>query len=323
MRYLIGVVAATIGLLAAPVQAVADAYPTRPVEVLVPYPPGGTADLLARLVSGKLSDQLGQSIVVINRGGAGGNIAARSVATAANDGYTLLFGNVAVFAINPNLYKKVPFDPIRDFAPISLVASVPQMLVVHPSMPVKSLKEFVNYVKSRPGQVNYAAAGHGSATQLAMELLQSLADIQLFRVAYKGSGPALAGIAGGQVSAMFENIPTALPFVRDSRLRALAVTSAKRSSLLPDLPTVAESGFPGFEITAWFGLQAPAGTSVPIVAKLNEAIGTVVRSDDMRERMSRLGAEPVTNTPAEFQRFIKDELAKWGALVKRSGATID
>jgi tripartite-type tricarboxylate transporter receptor subunit TctC len=323
MRYIIGAIAATFAALQITCHAADSAYPSRPIELVVPYPPGGAADLLARLLTARLDEHLGQPVVVVNRGGAGGNIAAQSVAAAAADGYTLLFGNVAVFSINPNLYRKIPFDPIKDFAPISLVAVVPQVLVVHPSVPVKSVAEFVEYAKARPGKLNYASGSYGSATQLSMELLKTRASIDLFHVPYKGSGPALAAISAGQVSAMIENVPTALPFVRDGRLRALAVTSAQRSSMAPDLPTLAESGFPGYEMLAWFGVQAPDGTPPDVVRKLNLAVTKTVRSAEIRERMASLGAEPTANTPQEFAEFIRSELRKWGDIVKRSGAVID
>ncbi|MGE0875353.1 MAG: Bug family tripartite tricarboxylate transporter substrate binding protein [Burkholderiales bacterium] len=299
----------------------AQSYPDKPVRLVVPYPPGGTADLLARLIGQALGDGLKQPIVVENRGGAGGNIAADYVARSPADGYTLLFGNVAVFSINPTLYKKIPFNPIKDFAPVSLVASVPQMLVVHPSMSVSSVKELVNLARSKPGELNYASGGIGSATQLAVELVKTTAGVNIVHVPFKGSGPALAALAGGQVSMMIENVPTALPFVRDGRLRALAITTAKRSSLVANLPTLAESGFPGYDLSAWFGVQAPAGTPPPIVARLNHEIVAAVQSPQLKERFASLGADPVTNTPEEFAVFIKNELEKWAVIVKQSGAT--
>jgi tripartite-type tricarboxylate transporter receptor subunit TctC len=303
--------------------AAAQKYPQRPIELVVPYPPGGVADLLARLVSPGLSERLGQPVVVVNKGGAGGNIAAALVKNAPSDGYTLLFGNVAVLAINPTLYKAVPFDPLKDFAPISLVASSAQMLVVHPALPVNSVAELIAYAKERPGKLNYSSGSIGSATHLAMEQLKTMAGFEAVHLPFKGSGPGLAALAAGQTQLMIENIPTALPFVRDGRFRALAVTSVKRSPLVPHLPTIAESGFPGYEITAWFGVQAPAKTLSAIVSQLSRAIATTVQSSEMRERMASMGAEPVTSTPEEFASFIKAEYDKWAKIVRISGATVD
>jgi len=303
--------------------APAATYPERPIRLVVPYPPGGTADLLARLVGAKLSDALKQSIAVDNRGGAGGNIAAEHVARSAPDGYTLLFGNVAVFSINPALYKTIPFDPIKDFAPVSLVATVPQMLLVHPSLPVNSVAELIQFAKARPGKIDYASGGIGSLTQLSVELLKTAANIDVVHVPFKGSGAALAAIAAGHVSVMIENIPTAMPFVKSGKLRALAVTTSQRSPLADRLPTIAESGFPGYDLSAWFGVQVPAGTSREIVSKLNAEIVRVIQEPETKNRLAGLGADPVTNSPEQFAAFIKSELAKWAKIVKDSGATAD
>ena len=306
-----------------PTIALAATYPERPIRLVVPYPPGGTADLLARLVGAKLSDALKQSIAVDNRGGAGGNIAAEHVARSAPDGYTLLFGNVAVFSINPALYKTIPFDPIKDFAPVSLVATVPQMLLVHPSLPVNSVAELIQFAKARPGKIDYASGGIGSLTQLSVELLKTAANIDVVHVPFKGSGAALAAIAAGHVSVMIENIPTAMPFVKSGKLRALAVTTSQRSPLADRLPTIAESGFPGYDLSAWFGVQVPAGTSREIVSKLNAEIVRVIQEPETKNRLAGLGADPVTNSPEQFAAFIKSELAKWAKIVKDSGATAD
>jgi tripartite-type tricarboxylate transporter receptor subunit TctC len=304
-------------------QAYGQGYPDRAVRLVVPYPPGGAADVLARLVAIPMGEAIKQPIVIDNKGGAGGNIAAEHVAKSAPDGYTLLFGNVAVFSINPTLYKQVPFDPIKDFAPISLVASVPQILIVHPSLPVNSVSELVQYVKARPGKINYGSGGVGSATQLAVEWLKSMAGIDMVHVPFKGSGPGLAALTAGQVSLMIENMPSALPFVRGGRVRALAVSTAKRSALAEQLPTIAESGFPGYDLSAWFGIQAPAGTPPAIVAQLNQAVVKSVQSPQIRERLATLGADPVTNSPEEFSAFIRSELPKWAKIIKVSGATAE
>lgn len=305
-----------------PTIALAATYPERPIRLVVPYPPGGTADLLARLVGAKLSDALKQPIVVDNRGGAGGNIAAEHVARSKPDGYTLLFGNVAVFSINPTLYKTLPFDPIKDFAPVSLVGKVPQLLLVHPSLPVNSVAEFVQFAKARPGKIDYASGGVGSLTQLSVELLKTAANIYVVHIPYQGSGAALRAIAAGEVSMMIENIPTAMPFVKSGMLRALAVTTSQRSPLADWLPTIAESGFPGYDLSSWFGVLAPAGTSREIVSKLNAEIVRVIQAPETNDRLAGLGADPVTNSPEQFAAFIKSELAKWAKIVKVSGATV-
>jgi len=302
--------------------AQAQSYPNRPVRLVVPYPPGGTADLLARVVGQSLGSQLGQTVVVENRGGAGGNIATEHVAKSEPDGYTLLMANASVLAINPSLFRSVPFDPLRDFAPISLVAHVPLILVVHPSTPVNSVKELIALAKARPGQLNYAAAGHGSTTHLSMELFKTMAGCDLTTIAYKGSGPALAAITAGEVPVMFELFPTALGFIKSGRLRALAVTSPERSSLMPDLPPVAET-LPGFHVASWFGIVAPARTPKDIVAKLNADIVKLVNSADMRGRFASLGAEPQSSTPEEFTKFNVAELEKWAKIVKDSGAKVE
>ena len=302
--------------------AQAQSYPNRPVRLVVPYPPGGTADLLARVVGQSLGSQLGQTVVVENRGGAGGNIATEHVAKSEPDGYTLLMANASVLAINPSLFRSVPFDPLRDFAPISLVAHVPLILVVHPSTPVNSVKELIALAKARPGQLNYAAAGHGSTTHLSMELFKTMAGCDLTTIAYKGSGPALAAITAGEVPVMFELFPTALGFIKSGRLRALAVTSPERSSLMPDLPPVAET-LPGFHVASWFGIVAPARTPKDIVARLNADIVKLVNSADMRGRFASLGAEPQSSTPEEFTKFNVAELEKWAKIVKDSGAKVE
>jgi tripartite-type tricarboxylate transporter receptor subunit TctC len=314
---------AALALSFATLGAFAQGYPSAPVKLVVPYPPGGTADLLGRLVSIKLGDALGQQVVVENRGGAGGNIGTEAVAKATPDGHTLLLGNAPVLAINPNLYRKVAFDPLRDFAPIGLVATVPLMLVAHPSFQPTTLAELIAAAKAQPGHIHYASGSSGSTTHLATELLKSMAGIDVVHVPFKGSGPALAALAGGQVPFMIELIPTALPFVRGGRLRGIAVTSTTRSPLAPDLPTFAESGLPGYEVSSWFGIVAPAKTPPAVVSRLSAELLRVVKSADMRERISGLGAEPVGNTPEEFSAHIRAELLKWASVVKAAGATVD
>jgi tripartite-type tricarboxylate transporter receptor subunit TctC len=301
----------------------AQGYPNRPIRLIVPYPPGGTADLLARVLGQKLGETLGQPIVVENRGGAGGNIGTDLVAKSAPDGYTLLMANASVLAINPTLFGSLPFDPVRDFAPVSLFADVPLILVVHPSLPVNSVKDLIALARSKPGEINYAAAGMGSTTHLSMELFKTMAGVKMVTIPFKGSGPALAALIAGQVPVMFELAPTALGFVKSGKLRPLAVTSPARSPLMPELPTVAETGLPGFDVASWFGVVAPAATPKEIVARLNADIVKIVNSADMGERIAGLGAVAHSNSPEQFSQFILTEFKKWAQVVKDSGARVE
>ena len=305
------------------VPAVAQSYPQRPVRLLVPYPPGGTADLMARVMSQRLGDGWRSTIVIDNRGGAGGNIATELVARAEADGYTLLLCNAPVLAINPALYKNVPFDPVKDFAPIIGIAEVPLFLLVHPAVPVRTFDEFLPYVRGRKGDINYASGSVGSTTHLSMELFKTLAKVQLNHIPYKGSGPALAAIAGGEVPIMFELMPSAMPFVKSDRLRALAVTSAKRSPLMPSLPTVAEKGLPGYEVASWFGLCAPRKTPAAIVRKISDEGTAIIKSSEMRERLASLGAQPMDMPAEKFEPFVKSEIGKWSKVVRDSGARVE
>jgi len=300
-----------------------EAYPRGPVRLLVPYPPGGTADVMARLMGLKLGERWRETIVVDNRGGAGGTIATEIVARAEPTGYTLLLCNAPVLAINPTLYKSVPYDPVKDFAPIVGIADVPLFLLVHPSVPVKTYDEFLPFVRSKKGAINYASGSVGSTTHLSMELFKSIAKVQLNHVPYKGSGPALAAIAGGEVPIMFELMPSAMPFVKSERLRALAVTSAKRSSLMPSLPTVAEKGLPGYEVASWFGLCAPKKTPAAIVQKISREATEIIRTSDMQHRLENLGAQPMDMPTEKFAPFVVHEIAKWSKVVRDSNARVE
>ena len=297
-------------------------YPDRPVRLLVPYPPGGTADLMSRVMAQKLSETWRTTIVVDNRGGASGNIATELVARAEPDGYTLLLCNAPVLAINPALYKSVAYDPVKDFAPIIGIADVPLFLLVHPAVPVKTFDEFIPYVKSRKG-VNYASGSVGSTTHLSMELFKTMAKVELTHIPYKGSGPALAAIAGGEVPIMFELMPSAMPFVKSDRLRALAVTSAKRSPLMPLLPTVAEKGLPGYEVASWFGLCAPAKVPRAIVQKISDDATGILNTSEMQERLASLGAQPMQMPAEKFAPFVKSEIGKWSKVVRDSNARVE
>lgn len=303
--------------------ASAQAYPDKPIRMVVPFPAGGTTDILARAVAQKLSESLGQQMIVDNKPGAGGNIGAQEVARAAPDGYTLVMGTVGTHAINPSLYKKMPYDHVKDFAPVSLVASVPNLLVVHPSVPVNSVKELIAYVKANPGKLNFASSGNGTSIHLSGELFKTMTGVQMTHVPYKGSAPAVTDLLGGQVQLMFDNMPSALPHAKGGKLKPLAVTSAKRFPGTPDIPTIAEAGVPGYEASSWFGVLAPAGTPKEIVNKLSTEIAKALKTPEMTKRLEEQGAQAVGSTPEEFAAHIKAETAKWAKVVKESGATVD
>jgi tripartite-type tricarboxylate transporter receptor subunit TctC len=301
----------------------AQPYPTKPIRIVVPFPAGGTTDVLARAAAQRLTETLGQPAVVDNRPGAGGNIGAELVAKAAPDGYTLLMGTVGTHAINPSLYPKMPYDHVRDFAPVILVAGVPNVLVVNPALPVKSVQELIAYAKANPGRVNFASSGNGTSIHLSGELFKTMAGVQITHIPYKGSAPALMDLIGGQVQIMFDNLPSALPQIKAGKLKALAVTSRERAPALPDVPTMAESGLPGFEASSWFGLLAPAGTPQPIILKLNADVAKWVASPEAKEKLLAQGANAAGGTPEDFARHIAAETAKWQKVVKESGAKID
>ena len=304
--------------LAAP--ALADVYPSKPIRFVVAFPPGGGTDIIARSVAQKLSERLAQQVVVDNRPGAGGNIGTDIVAKSAPDGYTLLMGSAGPLAINASLFKTMPFDPIRDLAPVTLAATTPNVLVVHPSLKVSTVKELIELAKAKPGQINFASSGFGTPAQLAGELFNSMAGVKLVHVPYKGAAPALADLLGGQVQLMFSTMPPALPHVKDGKLRALAVTSARRSPAAPDLPTVGEAALPGFEANTWHGVVLPAGAQPAIVALLNREIVAILHLPEVVERLSAQGAEPVGSTPEEFAAYIRSETVKWAKVVRDSGA---
>ena len=299
-------------------------YPNHPIRIVVPFPAGGTTDIIARAVAQKLTEATGQPVVVDNRPGAGGNIGSELVAKAAPDGYTLLMGTVGTHAINPNLYAKMPYDHVRDFAPVILVAGVPNVLEVYPGLPINSVQELIAYGKANPGKLNFASSGSGTSIHLSGELFKTMTGVQMAHIPYKGSAPALQDLVGGQVQLMFDNLPSSLALIKAGKLRALAVTSAQRSSALPDVPTVAEAGLPGFEASSWFGLLAPAGTPKEIVAKLNGEVAKWLATPDAKEKLAAQGAIANTGlTPDDFTRHIATETAKWQKVVKESGAKVD
>jgi tripartite-type tricarboxylate transporter receptor subunit TctC len=303
--------------------ATAQDYPTRPIKMIVPYAAGGAADLMGRVVAQKLTEALPHPVVVENRGGAGGNIGADMVAKATPDGYTLLMGNAPTLAINASLFTKLPYDPAKDFSPVSLVAAVPLILLVHPAQPMHSVRDVIEAARAKPGGLVYASGGNGSTTHLSMELLKSMTGTDIIPIPFNGSAPAIIAITNGEVPLMMDLIPSSIAQVKAGRLRALAISTATRSALLPELPTVAESGVPGFEVSSWFGVVAPAGTPPAIVERLNREIVRALAMPDTRERLASLGAEPVGNTAAEFGAYIKSELVKWAAVVKASGAHVE
>jgi tripartite-type tricarboxylate transporter receptor subunit TctC len=303
--------------------APAQTYPDKPIRLVVPFPAGGTTDILARAVGQKLGEHLGQQVVVDNKPGAGGNIGSDIVAKSAPDGYTLVMGTVGTHAINASLYKKMPYDHIKDFVPVSLVALVPNILVVHPSVPANSVKELIAYAKANPGKLNFASSGNGTSIHLSGELFKTTAGVEMTHVPYKGSAPAVTDLLGGQVQLMFDNMPSALPHVKAGKLKALGVTTAKRFPAAPDIPAIAEAGVPGYEASSWFGVLAPAGTPKEIVNKLSSEIAKILQTPEIKERLLSQGAEPVGNTPDQFAAFIKAETAKWAKVVKESGATVD
>ena len=298
-------------------------YPAKPIRFVIAFPPGGASDVLTRLVGGRLSESLGQSLVYDNRPGAGGNIAGEIVAKSPPDGYTLLMGNNAILATNASLYKNMGFDPVKDLAPVVLLASQPNILVVHPSLPVKSVKELVALARARPGQLNYASSGSGLAAHLAGEMFKSMTGTSMVHIPYKGAGPALIDMLAGQCQVMFATALSVQPHLKSGRLRPLAVTTAKRSPSMPDLLTVAEAGVPGFEATTWHGVVAPSGTPQPVIGRLNGEINKVLQMPDVRERLTTQGAEVIGGTPKEFADYIKAEIPRWAKVIRDSGARAD
>ncbi|MEM8513340.1 tripartite-type tricarboxylate transporter receptor subunit TctC [Massilia sp. MP_M2] len=314
--------ASALGLLAlTPLAAQAQAFPTKAITIIVPFSAGGTTDILARVLGQFMSKDLGQPVIIDNRAGAGGNIGTQLVARAAPDGHTILMGTVGTHAINQSLYPKLAFDPIKDFAPLTRVALVPNLLVANPAQPFKTVKELIAYAKANPGKVTFGSSGSGTSIHLSGELFNQMAGVDIQHVAYKGSAPAVNDLLGNHIAIMFDNMPSAISHVKAGKLRPLAVTTPQRSPALPDVPTIAEAGVPGYEATSWFGLLAPAGTPAPVVAKLNTAILKALADPDVKKKLLEQGAEPAGETPAQFAAFIASETVKWGKIVKQSGAT--
>jgi tripartite-type tricarboxylate transporter receptor subunit TctC len=305
---------------ALPRPAAAQDYPVRPITLVVPYAAGGGNDAMARTVADKMSRTLGQQIVVENRAGAGGTIATRQVARSAPDGYTLVIGGTGTLAVNPTLYSNVGYDPRKDFAPVGLIGTSALVVLVNPSVPAKSIRELIDLARKEPGRLNYASAGVGSGIHLGTVLFEQMADIKLTHVPYRGSGPALTDLLGGHVAIYFSSLPPAVQLVREGKVRALGVTASTRSNVLPDVPTVAEAGLPGYESVLHYGIVAPAGTPRPIIDKLNAALREAVMAADTQERMGADGTEPRASTPDEYATDIDHEETKWSAIVRKSGA---
>ncbi len=297
-------------------------FPNKPVRILVGFAPGGGTDILARALAQQLTDSLGQPVTVDNRAGAGGIIATELGAKSPPDGYTLLVGSAAGFAINPNLMSKLPYDPVKDFAPVGLFATLSYAVVVHPSLPVRSVKELIALAKARPGELNFGSAGNGSATQLAIEQFLVQAGVKMTHVPYKGNTPAMTALMSGEVALVFDPVLTSLPQIKAKRIRGLAVSTAQRSALLPELPTIAEAALPGYEAGNWFGIFAPAGTPRAVVEQLNGAINKAMSSPEMRDRLRNQGAEPLVGTPDDLAKHVQRELAKYAIIVKQAGVKL-
>lgn len=311
----------TINLIAG--SAAAQTYPSKPVRMMVPFPAGGGSDTMGRIVGTRLSERLGQQIVVENRPGAAGSIGADIVARAPADGYTILLGSTSELVQYPNVNPKIPYDPVRDFAPISLVGTIPLVLVVHPSLPVKNVKGLVALAKARPGEINFGSAGQGATTHLAVELFILLTGVKMTHVPYKGSPQAVADLVSGDVQLGIPTMPAALPFIKSGRVKVLAVSSAKRASNLPDIPSLDEAGVKGYDATLWTGMLAPAGTPKEIINRLHAEIAKVLALKEVNDALDKQGAEAQGSTPEQFAAYIKSELAKWAKVVKEAGIRID
>jgi tripartite-type tricarboxylate transporter receptor subunit TctC len=297
--------------------AAAQQYPNRPVRLIVPFPAGGPNDIIGRLVAQKLAEPLGQQVIVDNRAGAGGNIGTDLVAKAPPDGYTLLSGGMGSLVMNP-IIEKVPYNPLRDFAPVILMASAPNVLVTHPSLPVRDVKGLIALARAHPGQLNYGSGGVGSTPHLSGALFNALARVDIVHVPYKGNAPAITDLLGGQVQLAYLGIPPVQPHIQGGKLKAIAVTSARRSAALPQVPTVMEAGVPGYELSPWYGVLAPAGTPADIVAKLNAAIGNIVRTPEMTEKLAAIGAEAETTTPQQYGARLKADIEKWTGVIRQA-----
>ena len=316
-----GILAAVLPLCAS--LPAAAAWPEKPIRFVVPFPPGGGADIMARPMTQKLAESLGQPVLIDNKGGAGGTLGAETAARAAPDGYTLFFGTVGTQAINVGLYPKLSYDPVKDFSPISLTHNAPRILVVHPSIPAKNVAELIAYAKSKPGVLNFASAGSGGTNHLSGELFKMMAGVDMTHVPYKGAGPAVADVLAGRVSMTFDSIPVWMAHIKAGKVRALGVTSAQRSATVPDIPTIAESGLRGFDVSNWLGVFAPANVSKDIVTRLNAELKRIMADTEIRKQLVDQGVEAMYTTPEALATIIRADITKWSKLVKDSGATPD
>jgi tripartite-type tricarboxylate transporter receptor subunit TctC len=303
--------------------ALAQTYPAKPLRLIVPFPAGGAVDITARALGAELAKSMGQPVIADNRTGAGGNIAAETAARAAPDGYTLFMATSAILAVNPALYAKVSFDPIKDFAPVSVVAAASNILIVHPSMPANSIAELIALVREHPGKYTYGSSGTGTSTHLAAEMFKMLAGLDILHVPYKGGPPSLADLVAGQVNMIFELVPTATPVIKSGKVRALGVASTTRAPQLPDVPVIADSGLPGYESTVWFGIVVPAATPAPIVTRLSNEIARAVKQPEMRDRLTNMGYEVFSTTPDRMAELVRAEIPRWTRVVKALGTRIE
>ena len=323
IRLLCTLLLSATALLGAAGAALAQPYPSKPVRIIVPYPPGGTTDILARLVATRLGDQLGQSFVVENRPGASGAIGSAAVAKSAPDGHTLVMGTASSHGINSALYKSLPYDAVRDFAPVTVVASTPNVIAVHPGLPAKNLTELLGLARAQPGRLNYGSTSQGGSPHMSAELLKMMTRIDIVHVPYKRAGPMLSDLIGGQIQIGFDNLPSTIGHIRSGKLRAIAVTTAQRWPGAPEIPTVAESGVSGYEVSGWFGLLAPAGTPKAVLDTLQRAVAEAVKQPDMAKQLLELGAEPVANTPEQFARQIAADVDRWRRVVETTGVKVE
>ncbi len=315
-------IAATLTLCATSLTA-AQQYPIKPIRCVVPYPPGGPTDIIGRAIAQKLSESLGQPVIIDNRGGAAGTIGSEQVARSPADGYTLLWGTPGTHGIAPSIYPKLGYDPVKDFAPVTLIALGTNLMVVHPSVPARSVQEFVTLAKSRPGKLNFGSAGSGATSHMAGEMLKVMAGIDMLHVPFKGAAPAIVALMGGEVDMAILDAPALLPQIRSGKLRVLAVASERRSRVLPQVPTLVESGLPGYHASSWHALFAPAGTPRDVISRLHSEITHIVKLPEITERLAAQGVEPVANTPEQLASFIKAEITRWARVVKASRAKID
>ena len=317
------IVAGSLSLTVVFAQAQTAGYPVKPVRWVVPFPPGGSADIMGRMIGQDLAKTLGQQVVIENRAGASAIVGSEYVAKSPADGYTLLQANVSQMTIHPSLYPRLPYDPLKDFAPVTVLGIVTSVMVTTPSLPVASVRDLVAMAKKRPGQLNFTSSGAGSSTHLTGELLKQRAGIAMTHINYKGSGPALTDVMAGFVEIMFENLPSALPFINANKLKVLAVTGKDRSPVLKSVPTLAESGFPGFDMVSWQALVAPAGTPRAVVDRLNAEVAKVLKTPEIREKMTGLGTDVVANSPEQFAQYLREETAKWSKIVKDAGIKLE